>query len=72
MARQWIYDNLNVDDYWMGYDVIDWGNMLFTEIDGFINLFGETIEQAIKDNKDVRQAIANQENAGIIAELILN
>lgn len=72
MAEQWIKSNLKViedEDYKM---IIDWKNGIFTPLNTFIDLFGEIIIQAINENKDVKQSIAESDNGRGYAKLILH
>jgi len=69
MVEEWIKQNLNVIMF-DGQKTIDWGKGILTPLDKFINMFGETINDAINENKNVKQKIKENDKGRGYAELI--
>ena len=74
MIEKWISENLNTVESMIDENIlaIKWSNGDFTDVPVFLDMFGDVIEQALKENKDVRQAIADNDNGRGYKKLILN
>ncbi len=72
MVIDWIIENLNVvpspaeDDG----EAIFWGGHTYTEVPVFISMFGDVIKDALANDKNVKQTIADEDES--YGKLLLN
>lgn len=70
MSEQWIRENYLVGEVPLLGECIAWGKAntyfgVYTPIDKFLLMFGDIIEQALSNNKDVKQAIRDSDPENI-------